>query len=85
MGFFFGIGGVLTFQNARKLKEAAEYNNPGRFLPPPRTFHDGTLPSAAPERQVLPAIAVPGRSETVPQAPQPDKLKCKEKENDSYI
>ena len=25
MGFFFGIGGVLTFQNARKLKEAAEY------------------------------------------------------------
>lgn len=25
MGFFFGIGGVLTFQNARKLKEAVEY------------------------------------------------------------
>lgn len=25
MGFFFGIGGVLTFQNAKKLKEAVEY------------------------------------------------------------
>lgn len=25
MGFFFGIGGVLTFKNARKLKEAAAY------------------------------------------------------------
>lgn len=25
MGFFFGIGGVLTFNNARKLKEAVEY------------------------------------------------------------
>ena len=25
MGFYFGIGGVLTFQNARKLREAVEY------------------------------------------------------------
>lgn len=25
MGFYFGIGGVLTFKNARKLKEAAAY------------------------------------------------------------
>ena len=25
MGFYFGIGGVLTFKNARKLKEAVEY------------------------------------------------------------
>lgn len=25
MGFFFGIGGVVTFRNARKLKEAVEY------------------------------------------------------------
>lgn len=25
MGFFFGIGGVLTFKNAKKLKEAVEY------------------------------------------------------------
>ena len=25
MGFYIGIGGVLTFQNARKLKEAVEY------------------------------------------------------------
>ena len=25
MGFYIGIGGVLTFQNAKKLKEAAEY------------------------------------------------------------
>ena len=25
MGFYFGIGGVLTFQNARKLKEAVAY------------------------------------------------------------
>ena len=25
MGFYIGIGGVLTFKNARKLKEVAEY------------------------------------------------------------
>lgn len=25
MGFFLGIGGVLTFNNARKLKEVVEY------------------------------------------------------------
>ena len=25
MGFYFGIGGVLTFKNAKKLKEAGEY------------------------------------------------------------
>ena len=25
MGFFFGIGGVLTFKNARKLREVVEY------------------------------------------------------------
>lgn len=25
MGFYFGIGGVVTFQNAKKLKEAVEY------------------------------------------------------------
>jgi len=25
MGFFFGIGGVLTFSNAKKLKEVVEY------------------------------------------------------------
>jgi len=25
MGFYFGIGGVLTFNNAKKLKEAVEY------------------------------------------------------------
>ena len=25
MGFYFGIGGVLTFQNAKKLKEAVDY------------------------------------------------------------
>ena len=25
MGFYFGIGGVLTFKNAKKLKEAADY------------------------------------------------------------
>lgn len=25
MGYYFGIGGVVTFQNARKLKEAVEY------------------------------------------------------------
>ena len=25
MGYFLGIGGVLTFKNARKLKEVAEY------------------------------------------------------------
>jgi TatD DNase family protein len=25
MGYYFGIGGVLTFQNAKKLKEAVEY------------------------------------------------------------
>ena len=25
MGYFFGIGGVVTFQNAKKLREAVEY------------------------------------------------------------
>ena len=25
MGFFIGVGGVLTFKNAKKLKEAVEY------------------------------------------------------------
>ena len=25
MGYYFGIGGVVTFQNAKKLKEAVEY------------------------------------------------------------
>lgn len=32
MGFFFGIGGVITFQNAKKLKEAVEYIPLDRIL-----------------------------------------------------
>lgn len=32
MGFFFGIGGVLTFKNAKKLKEAVEYIPMDRIL-----------------------------------------------------
>lgn len=32
MGFFIGIGGVLTFNNAKKLKEAAEYIPMDRFV-----------------------------------------------------
>lgn len=32
MGFYFGIGGVITFANARKLKEAVEYIPIGKIL-----------------------------------------------------
>lgn len=32
MGFYFGIGGVVTFQNAKKLKEAVEYIPMDRIL-----------------------------------------------------
>jgi len=32
MGFYIGIGGVLTFKNARKLKEAVEYIPPDRIV-----------------------------------------------------
>ncbi len=32
MGFYFGIGGVVTFQNAKKLKEAVEYLPMDRIL-----------------------------------------------------
>lgn len=32
MGFYFGIGGVLTFKNAKKLKEAVEYIPMDRIL-----------------------------------------------------
>lgn len=32
MGFHFGIGGVITFNNAKKLKEAVEYIPMGRIL-----------------------------------------------------
>ncbi|MCM1058253.1 MAG: TatD family hydrolase [Firmicutes bacterium] len=43
MGFFFGIGGVLTFKNARKLKEAAEY------IPLERIVLETDCPYLAPE------------------------------------
>lgn len=43
MGFYFGIGGVLTFKNARKLKEAAE------FLPMDRIVLETDCPYLAPE------------------------------------
>ena len=43
MGFFFGIGGVLTFGNAKKLKEAAAY------LPLDRIVTETDCPYLAPE------------------------------------
>ena len=43
MGFFLGIGGVLTFKNARKLKEVAEY------VPLDRIVIETDCPYMAPE------------------------------------
>lgn len=43
MGFFFGIGGVLTFKNAKKLKEAVEY------IPMDRIVLETDCPYLAPE------------------------------------
>lgn len=43
MGFYFGIGGVLTFKNARKLKEAVEY------IPLDRIVVETDCPYLAPE------------------------------------
>lgn len=43
MGFFIGIGGVLTFKNARKLKEAVEY------IPLERIVLETDCPYLAPE------------------------------------
>lgn len=43
MGFYFGIGGVLTFKNAKKLKEAVEY------LPMDRIVLETDCPYLAPE------------------------------------
>ena len=43
MGFYFGIGGVLTFKNAKKLKEAAAY------IPMDRIVLETDCPYLAPE------------------------------------
>lgn len=43
MGFYIGIGGVLTFKNAKKLKEAAEY------IPMERIVLETDCPYLAPE------------------------------------
>jgi TatD DNase family protein len=43
MGYYFGIGGVLTFKNARKLKEAVEY------IPLDRMVLETDCPYLAPE------------------------------------
>ncbi len=43
MGFYFGIGGVLTFKNARKLKEAVAY------IPMDRIVVETDCPYLAPE------------------------------------
>lgn len=43
MGFYFGIGGVLTFKNGRKLKEAVEY------LPLDRLVLETDCPYLSPE------------------------------------
>lgn len=43
MGFYMGIGGVLTFKNAKKLKEAAEY------IPLERIVLETDCPYLAPE------------------------------------
>lgn len=43
MGFYFGIGGVVTFKNAKKLKEAVEY------IPVERILLETDCPYLAPE------------------------------------
>lgn len=43
MGYYFGIGGVITFQNAKKLKEAVEY------IPADRILLETDSPYLAPE------------------------------------
>ena len=43
MGFYFGIGGVLTFKNAKKLKEAVAY------IPLDRIVLETDCPYLAPE------------------------------------
>ena len=43
MGYYFGIGGVITFQNAKKLKEAVEY------IPMDRILLETDSPYLAPE------------------------------------
>jgi TatD DNase family protein len=43
MGFYFGIGGVLTFKNAKKLKEAVEY------IPMDKIVLETDCPYLAPE------------------------------------
>ena len=43
MGFYFGIGGVLTFKNAKKRKEAVEY------IPMDRIVLETDCPYLAPE------------------------------------
>lgn len=43
MGFYFGIGGVITFSNAKKLKEAVEY------IPTDRILVETDSPYLAPE------------------------------------
>lgn len=43
MGFYFGIGGVLTFKNAKKLKEAVEY------IPMDRLVLETDCPYLSPE------------------------------------
>ena len=43
MGFYLGIGGVLTFKNAKKLKEAVEY------IPMDRIVLETDCPYLAPE------------------------------------
>ena len=43
MGFFIGIGGVVTFKNAKKLKEAVEY------IPLERIVLETDSPYLAPE------------------------------------
>ena len=43
MGFYFGIGGVVTFKNAKKLVEAVEY------IPMDRILLETDCPYMAPE------------------------------------
>ena len=43
MGYYFGIGGVITFQNAKKLKEAVQY------IPMDKILLETDSPYLAPE------------------------------------
>ena len=58
MGYYIGIGGVLTFKNAKKLIEVAEYAPPDRIVLETDCSYLAPVPNC--EREIIPEIAVCG-------------------------